>query len=75
MTVRVELMAGAKVMKWDDHNTSVAMVRYWYELKESGALVVHCRTTTGDADGHAVDSNDVEVVYGPAAWSQVSGDD
>lgn len=74
MTVRIELMARTEPMKWDDHNTAVAMVRYWYEVKESGALVVHSRTTTGDDNGHAVDSNDVEVVYGPAAWSQVSGD-
>jgi hypothetical protein len=61
MSVSVVLNTNAVV----EYESSPEQGRYWYLVHASGALFVQV-AKPGDAD-------EIEIVYGPAAWRSVTG--
>ncbi|MFI8294275.1 hypothetical protein ACIGBL_34840 [Streptomyces sp. NPDC085614] len=74
MAVVVRLIGVAEAVVWRDEVSDGETLRFFYELRESGALLVHVRSRAVDEDGHVRERQRVEVVYGPAAWAEVRGD-
>lgn len=73
MAVVVRLIGEPEAVVWPDEVEGEAL-RFSYELRESGALLVHARSRVVHGDGHVKEQHRVEVVYGPAAWAEVRGD-
>ncbi|MET7593206.1 hypothetical protein ACFYPT_40315 [Streptomyces sp. NPDC005529] len=74
MTVVIRLLDRSEAITWQDKDSETEMWRYSYELRESGALLVHARSRAPDPSGHMQEKDQVEVVYGPSAWAEVRGD-
>ncbi|WP_406053623.1 hypothetical protein OG462_44135 [Streptomyces sp. NBC_01077] len=74
MTVVIRLIGERQSVTWSDESSNGNSLRYFYELRDNGALLVHSRTSSADQNGHVQERHRIEVVYGPAAWLEVRGD-
>lgn len=64
MTVVIRLIGERQSVTWSDESSNGNSLRYFYELRDNGALLVHSRTSSADQNGHVQERHRIEVVYG-----------